>query len=341
MKESQSLHDSDEMEMDPKVSVIIPTKNRAHYLFSAIQSVLRQTFNDFEIIVVDAASIDNTREVVGKFDDKRIRYVRLEKDRGQSASRNIGIRCSRGEFIAFLDDDDLWTPSKLEKQLRIISKNPKIGLVYTGSLLFEGNVKALGYQVPSIKGNVFPHIMKMNYIGTCSSVLIRKECFDKVGLFDENLMGSEDFDLWIRIAKYYEIDYLSELSTLYRFHKKRISIDLDRILKAEKLMFKKYSKELETLRKIRGFWHYRIGALYCNSGNMTEGRKEFIKAINNDPRSVIYHIRLFTYFFGLTIHETLFALASSLLPAYIMFQIGTTDRRTHLYGQLNVVRGNW
>ena len=303
--------------MVPKVSVIIPTKNRAHYVSSAIQSVLDQTFRDFEIILVDGASIDNTREVIGKFDDERISYIREEKDRGASASRNTGIKRSRGRFIAFLDDDDLWMPSKLEKQLNLINKNPNIGVVYTGSWRINNSGKVIGYNFPSLRGNIFPKILKKNYVGGCSMILVRKECLEKVGLFDENLPGGEDFDLWIRLAKHYQFDYVRECLVLYRVHEKRISTDPYRILRAKKLLYKKYSKELTTSfnhRKKLAFWQYALGTLYCRCGDMAQGKKQLVKAITNDPFSILYYARLFTSFFGSTVFNLSTVLLHSFLP---------------------------
>jgi len=304
-----------ELEMDPEVSVIIPTKNRAHYVSSAIQSVLDQTFGDFEIIVVDGASIDNTREVISKFDDERICYIREKKDRGVSASRNTGIKHSRGKFIGFLDDDDRWMPTKLEKQLNLINKNPHIGVVSTGAWEIKNSGKVTGYTFPLLRGNIFPKILRNNCVGGCSKVLVRKECFKKVGLFDEKLPAGEDFDLWIRLAKYYQFDYVRECLVLYRVHEKRISTDPYRILRAKKLLYKKYSNELTTSfnhRKILGFWHFVLGVYHCRCGDVGQGKKEFIKAITNDPFVVLYYVRLFTSFFG----STVFSLLTSLLDSF-------------------------
>jgi glycosyltransferase involved in cell wall biosynthesis len=303
--------------MDPKVSVIIPTKNRAYYLSSAIQSVLDQTFGDFEIIVVDGASTDNTGEVIDKFDDERIRYIREKKDKGASASRNIGIKNSRGRFIAFLDDDDRWMPSKLEKQLYLINKNPDVGLVYTGFWKFNNSGKTMGRarNLPSVRGNIYPKILRVNYIGGCSTVLVRRECLEKVGLFDENLPAGEDFDLWIRLAKHYQFDYVKEALVLYRIHSKRITSDQCRGVRAGKLLYEKYSKELTTSfgdRKTLAFWHYTLGLHLCKCGEMKQGKMEFIKAIKNDPLSFLYHARLFTSLLGPSVFDSLSNLLYSL-----------------------------
>ena len=116
----------------PKVSVVIPTHNRAGFLQAAIQSVLNQTFQDFEIIVVDDASEDQTTEIVRSFSDPRIRYMRHESNKGQGASRNDGIRQASGEYIALLDDDDEWLPEKLAKQVALLDSSPsQVGMIYT------------------------------------------------------------------------------------------------------------------------------------------------------------------------------------------------------------------
>jgi len=281
--------------MRPKVSVIIPTYNRSNYLYSAIKSVLNQTFEDFEIIVVDDASTDNTRKVVDKFEDERIYYLRHNKNRGGSASRNTGIKHSRGKFIAFLDDDDLWVQNKLEKQLDSVNKNLEIGAVYTGAWTINDGGKITSVKIPSLRGNIFPDILKKNYVGSCSMVLVRKECFDKIGLFDENLPAGQDWDMWIRLAKHYRFDCVRECLVLYRVHEKRISTNPYAKMQAAKLICKKFSKELNTSvnhRRILGYWHYRFGMHYCRCGDTREGKKEFVKAIINDPFSTLYYTQL-------------------------------------------------
>lgn len=287
--------------MVPKVSIVIPTKNRANYVSLAVRSVLAQTFKDFEIIIVDAASIDNTEEVINGFDDERIRYIRQETDRGVSASRNVGIESSKAEFVAFLDDDDLWMPSKLEKQLGLIEKRPSVGAVTTGFWVVNERGNIVRFEIPSVKGKIFPAILRKNHVGNCSVVLARKECLEKVGVFDESLHAAEDYDLWIRLAKQYEFECVKEYLVLGRIHETSISSDRQRVLRATRLLHKKYSRELMSLsdcRKVLGAWHYNMGVLYCECGDACQGRKELVKAIINDPSSIRYHGRLFVSFLG-------------------------------------------
>jgi len=310
--------------MHPKVSVIIPTYNRANFLRSAIQSVLNQTFKDFEVIVVDDASTDDTRQIVHEFADDRIRYIAHNENKGGSASRNIGIKSSKGKFIAFLDDDDIWMPTKLEKQLFLLNMNPEVNVVYTGARSIDKNGK-VGSQLknPSLKGNIYPAILKKNYVGSCSYVLVRRDCFDVTSFFDEKLPSNQDWDLWIRMAKHSQFDYVNETLVLYRIHQERISSDPYSKLLAVELMFEKLSKELHvpSHKKILAFWHYKFGNLYCKLGDIREARKEFLMAIVKNPLSLTCYIRLFTTFFGKRIHYDLVRFLDFMLPTSFKYEV--------------------
>lgn len=139
-------------------------------------------------------------------------------------------------------------------------------------------------------------------------VMVRKECFNRIGLFDENLPAGQDWDMWIRLAKHYQFDYINEPLVFGRFHEKRISTNPCAKMQGAKLMFKKFSPDLKTAdnhRKILGHWHYRFGRLYSECGDMRKGRAEFIKAIIEEPYSAVYYARLFASFFGFRIYNVL------------------------------------
>jgi glycosyltransferase involved in cell wall biosynthesis len=269
--------------------------------------------------VIDAASIDNTEEVVGSFHDKRVRYVREETDRGISASRNRGITLTEGEFIAFLDDDDIWMPSKLEKQVEILRKNPSIGAVSTGICVFNENKKIVMFGFPRSKGNIFPTILSKNVVGNCSAVLFRRDCLLTVGLFDENLNAAEDVDLWIRLAKHFQFDCVEEYLLLGRTHRKEISRDHERVLKATRALYSKHVSELARLplkqsRKILASWHYDLGLLLSKCGDSEQARKEFVMAVSNDPVSVLLLVRLFTSSLSKTLAELVTSTFNLRLP---------------------------
>jgi glycosyltransferase involved in cell wall biosynthesis len=188
------------------VSVIIPTYNRAPVLGRAVESVLAQSLPSFELIVVDDGSSDGTTDVVSQFGD-RVKLIRQE-NRGASSARNAGIRASRGELIAFLDSDDEWLPSKLEKQAALFSDGDFI--CHTEEIWYRN-----GKQVPQKKihrkqgGRFFQRALERCLISP-SSVMISRSLLDRVGWFDEDLPAAEDYDLWLRITAFHEVAFVPE-----------------------------------------------------------------------------------------------------------------------------------
>lgn len=184
----------------PLVSVIIPTHKRAHLLRRAIKSVLSQTWQDYELIVVDDASGDGTPDVIASFHDRRIKYVRHEMNRGGPAARNTGIGMARGRYIALLDDDDEWHATKLEKQINAFKEAANgVGFIYSGFEVRDENGEVVGTTLPAHRGNLHMNLLQRNMIGGSSVPLIKRECFDKVGFFDESLTSCQDWDMWMRI----------------------------------------------------------------------------------------------------------------------------------------------
>jgi len=204
----------------PEVSVVIPTYNYARYIREAIDSVLAQTYRDSEIIVIDDRSTDDTKGVVSQYGPE-IEYIRQE-NQGLSAARNTGIRNSKGEYIAILDSDDIWLPSKLEKQIKLFEANSELGLVYSDGLVFGEKLAwddlSFGGNMNFYRGRIFDKLLMGNFI-PCPSVVIRRGCFDKVGLFDINLGACEDWDMSLRISLHHEIDYVDELLVKHRKHR--------------------------------------------------------------------------------------------------------------------------
>jgi glycosyltransferase involved in cell wall biosynthesis len=284
----------------PKVSVIIPTHNRAHFLRDAITSVLGQTFQEFEIIVVDDASNDNTSEVVASFHDQRIRLIRHETKKGGSAARNTGILASKCDYIAFLDDDDEWFPDKLAKQVNILlASPPEVGCVYTGYVMVDrtsGGV--IDHRLPTKRGDLSKDLLMSNCVaGGTSSALLRKNCLQKVGLFDENLPRSQDYDLWIRIANVFLFEYIPEPLFKYYIHENRISTNVGAIGKGLELLAKKYAN-YPLARKLYSNEYLDFGIMHCLSGDMYEGRKALLRAIKLSPLQLRGYLNLCLTLFG-------------------------------------------
>jgi glycosyltransferase involved in cell wall biosynthesis len=205
----------------PKVSIVIPTYNSAQFLDETLQSVFSQTFNDFEIIVIDDGSTDQTRKVLSKYDD-RIRYF-LQENGGPAKARNRGIRESLGEYIAFLDADDIWLPTKLEKQVSRFQQNPELGMVFTENSCFDQNgiyLTSLGKRKKLMRGDLVKNIFLHSGVAT-PTVMVRREVFNQIGVFDEELYMSEDDNMWIRVTANFKAELIDEPLAKARTHSTR------------------------------------------------------------------------------------------------------------------------
>jgi len=279
----------------PLVSIIIPTYNRAGFLKEAIKSVLAQTYKNIEVIVVDDGSTDNTPKLVKQFTDKRIIYLRQE-NKGASSARNKGIESARGNYIAFLDSDDIWLPQKIEKQLKIfnISRcNP--GLVYTGIqyMDYDGNLKKQK-KIIRFRGNILKRLLRKNIPGVGSTMLVKKECFEKCGLFDKRLPSRTDLDMLIRISRYFTVDRVAEILALERIHDKRITADIGSKIKGRELLFKKIEPYLKKHRILLAKYLYGTGELYLRNKDFKTGQDYIIRSIKIFPllRSLIELIKI-------------------------------------------------
>lgn len=278
----------------PKVSVIIPTHNRPEFLHSAITSVLNQTFQDFEIIVVDDASKDDTHNVINCINDRRIKYIRHEINKGVSAARNTGITASTSDFIAFLDDDDEWMPEKLGKQVDLIeNKSPGVGVVYTGFVrMNRKSTEILGQNIPTKRGTIFNEMLIGNWIGTASTPLFRRECFDKVGLFDERISYGEDYDMWIRMSKEFRFEYIEEPLVKYHVHRNGLTSNHDMVIRGMEILNKKYGQFLALNKKSYSHFYLVLGGAYCYNQNMKKGKEAFLKAIKLYPFEIRHYFNL-------------------------------------------------
>ena len=237
---------------DPgKVSVIIPTYNRGEVLDQAVKSVLAQTYKNYELIVVDDGSTDNTSRILRKFGNK-IRYF-SKLHGGVSSSRNFGLEKSEGSWVAFLDSDDYWLPEKLERQIQYVQEHQNILIVQTDEKWIRN-----GVPVNPIKkhrkysGWIFSKCLPLCIVSP-SAVMIHQRIFNDVGVFDENLPVCEDYDLWLRIAYKYQIDLIPEkLIVKTGGHSDQLSrqywgMDRYRIIALEKILTEEISTEQREL----------------------------------------------------------------------------------------------
>lgn len=204
----------------PKVSILVRTYNRERFIGETIESILGQSYQNFEILVVDDGSTDGTEALIKLVHDERIRY-HYQPNQGQTSAMNTGVRMAIGEYLAILDSDDLWLPEILRTALEHLESDPSAGMFYGRA----SSIDEFGNPLAPILGCPLKYRdepMKSLLYGDCVSpatIVIRRSCFDRIGLFDEELNGSEDWEMWIRIARYYKLIFYPQEVAKYRFHK--------------------------------------------------------------------------------------------------------------------------
>ncbi len=278
----------------PDITIITPTYNRASFLKRAISSVLNQTFTNFEMIIVDDCSKDNTEQVVKSIDDNRIKYIKLESNRGPAGARNIGIDAAKGLYISLLDSDDEYLPNKLELQINKVRELPKeVGVVYCGYLIVYEPDTIHGQVQPKLKGDLFETLLMHNCIGS-PTALIRKECFDTCGLFDDSLPSYDDWDMWIRISDKFKFDYVDEPLAKVYTHGEQTSTNINSTIKVRELLFKKYRKLICKNPKTASYLLQRLGFLYYLNNDMLTSLKYYLQSIAANPKDNDNYITLLT-----------------------------------------------
>lgn len=199
-----------------KVSVVIPSYNAAAYIVGAVESVLAQTFRDFEILVIDDGSTDNTKKVLEKYGEP-VQYI-YKSNGGVSSARNFGIEKARGKYIAFLDADDVWVPKKLEKQIAVLEANEKIGLCYAAAEKVDENLQTIGrIEARAYEDYCEALLLNLNIVaGSCSSAVIRREVAQRTNGFDAKFSTCADWDYWLRLSLLTEFAPITDFLVKYR-----------------------------------------------------------------------------------------------------------------------------
>ena len=197
---------------NPTVSVIISTRNRCKMLGNAIKSVLNQTFSDFELIIVDGASTDDTEKVIRSFNDSRIIYIKQKENISATDSLNRGLQIAKGEYIALQDDDDEWFPEKLEKQLQVFASGPSdLGVVYCWEEIFDyKNQKIIERTKQNLRGNIFLDLLSYPGYGGGSLLVFKTKVVHHIPFVQETQIPS-DYYWCLKVAKYYKFDYVPEV----------------------------------------------------------------------------------------------------------------------------------
>lgn len=270
----------------PAVSVVIPVFNGAAFVTRAIQSVLGQTLTDLELIVVDDGSTDDTAAVVRAIKDSRLQYV-YQPNQGPSVARNNGIRRAIGDWIAFLDSDDYWLPTKLEAQLARAREVPAAGIVYCAAKYLDPAGNIINDLPAIVEGSVLPEMLLDNCVsGGTSSAALRRDVLDAIGPFDERMSCCEDWDLWVRAAhatQYAKVDeplvcVINRPGSL----NKRARDVRDVSVRMLEEAFRTYAAPHAHLRR-RALWN-----VYRSAANTYQDHHEYGKALRNIIRAITY-----------------------------------------------------
>lgn len=291
----------------PKVSVIIPTYNRANLIGRAINSVLNQTYRDFEVIVVDDASTDNTLGVIEQIKDDRIKVIKHKLNAGAAISRNTGVNASKGDYIAFLDDDDIWQPTKIEKHIRVFQiSGPNVGVVYSSLKQLVGGTEKLipDARVKKKEGYILKELLKGNFIGTPASV-IRKGCLEKSGGFDESLPKFQDWELWLRIARCYEFKYIPEPLLISYYSPGGVSYQSPAVkTETMKYIIDKHKDLFEKEKRVLSGHYYYMGNLLNAAGRNNDGVRYYMKSVKSYPFQIKPLIKIIAAVFSAkNLHE--------------------------------------
>lgn len=277
-----------------QISVVIPTYNYGRFLREAIDSVLAQTYAPLEILVVDDGSTDDTEQIVASYGE-RVRYIR-QRNAGVGAARNNGIAQARGEYVAFLDSDDLWLPEKLAKEIARFEADPELGLVYSGAERFDQS-GTLDVSLDGIEGWIAPELLRLerSVISSGSSILIPKRVAEEVGGFNADLPPSEDWDFCYRLALRYRVGFVPEVLVRYRQHGSGLHLNVARMERAMMLalanVFASSDPAVQSQRRrTYGRMHRVLAGCYFHRRNVPLFLRHTLKSLSYDPRNAGYFI---------------------------------------------------
>jgi glycosyltransferase involved in cell wall biosynthesis len=278
---------------DPLVSIVTPVYNGERYLLETIRSALAQTYQNFELLIVNDGSIDKSAAIIKPFlKDSRVIYIE-QKNAGVAAARNTAIKHAKGKYIGFLDQDDLWLDNKLEVQIAALEQDEGVALVHSRQNCIDTHGNKLDYDwISGASGFCFESMFKKNGVAVLTA-LIRKTIIDEIGLFNEELSGTDDYEMWLRVTLKYPIKYIDQTLALYRFHDSNVSKNIFRmtILDLETLNTIIYEHPeaidiagKQTVRARLYELHHHLGVWYAfHDQDFDQARKHFWFAILNNP----------------------------------------------------------
>lgn len=290
----------------PRVSVLLTCYNHVRYLPACWEGLRGQTFTDFEVVAIDDGSTDGTREWLSE-NAKGAKLIFNETNLGTYGSLNRALKEAEGEFIAILNDDDLWAPEKLARQVAMFESHPETGLVHTDGGFIDGDGRPmegspLGFEFPRTEtGNVVVALLHANKI-IASAAMVRRACFEELGGFNESYFGSGDWEMWLRIAERWPIGYVDASLTFYRVHGENASHKLERIWRDDETLrkwireryevYERLSLPAEELAKAKAHNEACLGTVLVLNGKTAESREAFRRSLELDPTRFKSRLRL-------------------------------------------------
>ncbi len=273
----------------PLISVITPTYNRADFLGEAIDSMLAQTYDHFEMIIVDDGSTDDTRALVERYQsDPRIRYF-YQENQGQSVARNQGIAASKGQYICFLDSDNAWLPVRLERSIEAFRQNPSADIVYADNITIDEHGQEVGRDDMSrYSGRITYHLLKDNFV-SINTCIIRRYCFEAMGGFSPDDRLAEDYGLWLRFSTRYNFRYIPEFWSKYRVMDDQISSDKDKRFWSNERLLKQFLQEFpeavtaNEARRGMSFFYLRKARYEHSVGRSAKAWRAWLRAMQLYP----------------------------------------------------------
>lgn len=275
------------------VSVVLPTHNRASEISTSIQSVLSQSFEDFELLVIDDASTDDTFEIIRAFKDGRIRYLRSDVQVGAAEARNIGIRESRGSLIAFQDSDDEWQCNKLHVCCSALLQDETLDAVFSAYWRINGRLRQIVPPTPPPCSSALIHkaLLTRNFAGTPTAV-VRAEALKKIGGFDSAMPRYQDWDLFLRLSAIGRLGYIDQPLVLSYVTANSISADIVAHKDALIIIYEKNIKEISSNKALNAYWLSLIGRAKLAIGDAPGGRRNLMQAARLEPLKLIYAARI-------------------------------------------------
>lgn len=276
------------MTNDPAlVSVIVPVYNRAHLVTETVASILGQTYQNIEIILINDGSTDNSLDVIQALQHEYPDVIRIidQENQGQTVARNQGIRQAQGKYIAFLDSDDLWMTDKLEQQVPLFDKG--VGLVYGGVEFIDeyGETTRFEFCDPSVQGNIYPQLLVKNRM-TGGSVVVLAEALEMVGVFDPEFKAAENWDLWLRVCKEYQARLVNKPVVKYRLHQNNMSKDVMLMQDAKRQIMAKHCDKHSSDKLVAKYSRLAEADLFYKLGVDCFSREQFGEAIRNFLRVI-------------------------------------------------------